>query len=108
MMSRDVIRCAAPTASQLAQYSDGASLPPIDRVEFIPGNRRPRVIAKTIPEVVEVLHEAGIRRFERVVVRFQGERWNYEAQIEKCFEKTMLVIEGTGIVASVTEEAISV
>jgi hypothetical protein len=106
-MSKEVIQNTVPTAPQLSRYTSGAVLPPIEVIEFRPGGGRGRpkaghekIVTSSIEDVRRILGTGKWKHYHKIVVRFVDDCHNYEAVVERIFEKTMLVIDGIGIVAS--------
>lgn len=105
-LSKEVQQNTLPTATQLCRYTEGTVLPPIESVEFRPGigRGRPRagyerIVTNSLDDVRKILGTGAWRRYHKIIVRFVDDCHNYEAVIEFAFEKTLLVIEGIGIVA---------
>jgi hypothetical protein len=98
----------APTAIQLADYTDKQVLPPVEVVEFRPGNGRGRppkgkeaIVAHTMAAVRTVLKSGAWTKYRTIKIRFQDDPHVYMGTVEKAFNKTLLVIQDLGIVTSV-------
>lgn len=105
-MSASAIRYSlSPNVRQISDYTDQQVLPPVEAVEFRPGNGRGRPPKgreaerfERLEEVIKFLAQGAHRCYKQIWVKFVGDCHWFLAVVEQVFEKTMLVIPETGIV----------
>ena len=102
------IKNLVPLAQQLVDYTYCQVVPPVAKVVFKPGGGRGRplkgreaLVFEEMEHVQQAMIDQTYKAYKRILVYFKGDSRYYEAHIETCYEKRMLVIEGVGIVTSV-------